>query len=230
LDALLSALDCRGTREARLFASLDKRDAFLYQAMDNYMTTGYNSTHTRGYHPSEVDNNSGDGSSPISDVDNILDSVESIESHSAASSAVILELGKSRKEKKQKWDRLQEFDKWVWHGFYSDLNAVKISKRSYVDLLARCERCHDLYWRDEKHCRICHTTFELDFDLEEKYAIHVATCRVPEDCSDFPKHKVLPSQLQALKAASHAIEVNPYICYIIFYCFFISYQKLLIHF
>ncbi|XWS36650.1 hypothetical protein CRYUN_Cryun20dG0103400 [Craigia yunnanensis] len=70
----------------------------------------------------------------------------------------------------------------------------------------KCESCHDLYWRDEKHCRICHTTFELDFDLEERYAIHVATCREKGGNSTFPKFKVLPSQLQSLKAAVHAIE------------------------
>ncbi|ONK57366.1 uncharacterized protein A4U43_C10F19350 [Asparagus officinalis] len=204
LDALLSALDCRGTREARLFGSLDKREAFLCQAMNDCTATDYISRQKSG--PSDLDNNSGGGSSPISDVDNIQDSVDSMKRHSSASCAVAVELGKSRKEKKQKWDRLQAFDKWVWNDFYSDLSAVKRSKRSYMESLARCEQCHDLYWRDEKHCRICHTTFELDFDLEEKYAIHTATCRVTEDSCDFPKYKVLPSQLQALKAATHAIE------------------------
>ncbi|KAL0670210.1 hypothetical protein Bca4012_032914 [Brassica carinata] len=68
--------------------------------------------------------------------------------------------------------------------------------------------CHDLYWRDEKHCKICHATFELDIDLEERYAIHAATCnRKNEESSDsFPDHKVLSSQLQSLKAAVYAIE------------------------
>ncbi|KAM0862284.1 hypothetical protein ACQ4PT_045348 [Festuca glaucescens] len=56
--------------------------------------------------------------------------------------------------------------------------------------------------------RICHSTFEVGFDLEERYAIHVATCREPEGLYDVPNHKVLPSQLQALKAAIHAIEAR----------------------
>lgn len=203
LDALLSALDCRGRREARLFESLDKREAFLCQAMDMFTTAESISRQT----PTES-NNSGEGSSLISDVDNIVESMESMDSHPGASGAAVLELGKSRKEKKQKWDRLQAYDKWVWNGFYSGLNVVKRRKMMHMESLARCESCHDLYWRDAKHCRVCHATFELDFDLEEKYAIHVATCRAPEGSSDFPKHKVLPSRLQALKAASHAIEAG----------------------
>lgn len=198
LDALLSALDSRGSREARLLASLEKKAAFLSRAMDNYMTTENNNI------TSDVDNISGDGSSPISDVDNNLDPPEPLENQ-IASSFVAREVGRNRRKI---WDRMQEFDRWVWDAFYSNLNAVKSykSKRSYMESLARCESCHDLYCRDERHCRTCHTTFQLDFDIEEKYAIHVATCTAVEDCFDVPKHKVLSSQLQALKAASHAIE------------------------
>ncbi|KAJ6791771.1 homeobox-DDT domain protein RLT3-like [Iris pallida] len=203
LEALLSALDCRGTREACLVASLDKREEFLCQAMDDHMTS--EGRQTSGCDPSPVYTSNGSGSSPISDVDNILGPVESVNMISSGSSDINLELGSSE-EKKHRWDRLQSFDKWIWNAFYCSLNAVKKSKRSYMESLARCESCHDLYWRDEKHCRICHSTFELDFDLEERYAIHVATCRLPEDSCDFPQHKVLPSQLQALKAAIHAIE------------------------
>ncbi|CAL5413581.1 unnamed protein product [Camellia sinensis] len=59
----------------------------------------------------------------------------------------------------------------------------------------------------KKHCKTCHTTFELDFDLEERYTIHVATCRENGETHMFPNHKVLSSQLQAIKAAIHAIEV-----------------------
>ncbi|KAJ6801985.1 homeobox-DDT domain protein RLT3-like [Iris pallida] len=205
LEALLSALDCRGTREARLVASLDKRVEFLCQAMDDHMTS--EGRQTRGCDPSEVETSSGSGSSPISDVDNILGPVETMNTISSSSGDINLELGGSE-EKKHRWDRLQSFDKWIWNAFYCNLNAVKKSKRSYMESLARCGSCHDLYWRDEKHCMICHTTFELDFDLEERYAIHVATCKLPEESSDFPQHKVLPSQLQALKAAIHAIEAS----------------------
>ncbi|XP_020249800.1 homeobox-DDT domain protein RLT3-like isoform X2 [Asparagus officinalis] len=203
-DALLSSLDCRGTREAHLFASLDKRANSLCQAMDDWMTNEFTGRQERGCYSTEFDSNSGDGSSAVSDVDNISRSLEPIDR--AASGGMVLELGKTRREEKQKWDRLQAFDKWVWNGFYSHLNAIKRTKRSYMETLTRCQSCHDLYLRDEKHCRICHLTFELDFDLEEKYAVHVATCRTKEDSCEFPKHKVLPSQLQALKAAIHAIE------------------------
>ncbi|KAJ8627217.1 hypothetical protein MRB53_020524 [Persea americana] len=42
--------------------------------------------------------------------------------------------------------------------------------------------------------------------MEERYTIHVATCKEKEDGNLFPGHKILPSQLQSLKAALHAIE------------------------
>nr|XP_010932083.1 homeobox-DDT domain protein RLT3 [Elaeis guineensis] len=210
LHTLCSVLDGRGTREARLLASLEKRESFLCQAMDGYITDEIRIRQTRRSDPSDLDTNGGDGSSPISDIDNVMIPTESTENLLAASGAIILEVGKGAEDRKQKWERLQAFDKWIWSSFYSNLNSVKYSKRSYMESLARCESCHDLYWRDEKHCKICHATFEIDFDLEERYAIHVATCREMEDTSDseYPNHKVLPSQLQALKAAIHAIEMN----------------------
>ncbi|KAG6430256.1 hypothetical protein SASPL_108319 [Salvia splendens] len=50
-------------------------------------------------------------------------------------------------------------------------------------------------------------TFELDFDIEERYAIHSVTCQVKINVKRCPRQKVLPSQLQALKAAIYAIEI-----------------------
>ncbi|KAJ0960513.1 hypothetical protein J5N97_001603 [Dioscorea zingiberensis] len=208
LRALLSVLDCRGTREAHLFASLEKREISLCEVMDEHMNAETACGQAGRSVSSELHSSSGDGSSPISDVDNFLLPLESSNGHLASSGTIILETRKNFDQKKQKWDRLQAFDKWIWESFYAILNAVKYSKRSYMDSLARCESCHDLYWRDEKHCRICHTTFELDFDLEERYAIHVATCRETEGSNIYPTYKVLSSQLQALKAAIHAIEAG----------------------
>ncbi|OVA10751.1 Homeobox domain [Macleaya cordata] len=203
LCALLSVLDNRGTREARLLASLEKREAFLCQSMSTRMEDDSDIIQSTLCDQSGLDNISGEGSSPISDIDNNQSLTEN--DSPSSSHAILLQHVKKKEDQKQRWDRLQAFDAWIWNSFYSNLNAVRHSKRSYLDSLARCESCHDLYWRDEKHCKICHITFELDFDLEERYAIHVATCREKES-NIFPKHKVLPSQLQSLKAAIHAIE------------------------
>ncbi|KAK9291662.1 hypothetical protein L1049_019611 [Liquidambar formosana] len=202
LCALLSVLDDRGTREALLLASLEKREAFLCQAMSN--SSGIRSSIQSDQ--SELDMIRDDSSSPVSDVDNNLCLTNISQDPLASSGAIIFEAGKKGEEREKRWSRLQEFDSWIWNSFYLDLNAVKHSKKSYLDSLTRCGSCHDLYWRDEKHCKICHTTFELDFDLEERYAIHVATCREKEDRDIFPKYKVLSSQLQSLKAAGYAIE------------------------
>lgn len=153
----------------------------------------------------ELDSVREESSSPISDVDNGTSLITSGDSF-PSSGAITIEVGEKGEELKQRWSRLKAFDWWMWNFFYLALNAVRHRRKSYHDSLNRCERCHDLYWRDEKHCKICHTTFELDFDLEERYAIHAATCREKEETDTFPKHRVLSSQLQSLKAAIHAIE------------------------
>ena len=211
LCALLSVLDDRGKREAILIESLEKRQAFLCQGMSNKIVKSAGTRHLTQSDQSELDMVREDSCSPVSDVDN-LSLTETIKDSLPSSGAVVLDVGNKGEEQQERWNRLQEFDSWIWNSFYSNLNAVKHGKRSYLDSLARCESCHDLYWRDEKHCRICHTTFELDFDLEERYAIHAATCRENEDSEIlFPQHKVLSSQIQSLKAAIHAIEVG-FIC------------------
>ncbi|CAG7896634.1 unnamed protein product [Brassica rapa] len=187
LRALLSVLDDRGRREARLIESLEKRESFLCQAMLRRID-----------HVVREDSSS----SPVSDIDNNNLCLNEIANDQQA--AIVFE----KRGKILLWSLVQEFDEWIWDKYYLNLNAVKHSRRSYLDSLTRCKSCHDLYWRDEKHCKICHATFELDIDLEERYAIHEATCsRKNEESSDsFPDHKVLSSQLQSLKAAVYAIE------------------------
>ncbi|XP_010542047.1 PREDICTED: homeobox-DDT domain protein RLT3-like [Tarenaya hassleriana] len=199
LRALLSILDDRGTREANLIGSLEKREAFLCQAMSSRQMTQSDTSRF-------TDVVREDSSSPVSDIDNNLCLTEVANNHlSSPRGAIVFEV-ESKREQKLRWIRVQEFDDWIWASFYSNLNAVKYSRRSYLDSLTRCKICHDLYWRDEKHCKICHATFELDIDLEERYAVHAATCRKKGEDDSFPEHKVLPPQLQSLKAAVHAIE------------------------
>ncbi|KAL6870596.1 hypothetical protein ACP4OV_014444 [Aristida adscensionis] len=211
LLSLLSVLDSRGTREAHLLASMEKRQACLFEAMKKHLDgkaavrlPAFSETSSGdGASPKT---GSGDGASPVSDIDNASAPSDLGDSNSDSPSAIVIEIGRRGNEKILMWERLQAFDKWIWTSFYSVLNVVKYGKKSFRESLVRCESCHDLYWRDEKHCRICHSTFEVGFDLEERYAIHVATCTEPENVHDVPSHKVLPSQLQALKAAIHAIE------------------------
>ena len=209
LCALLSVLDDRGKREALLIESLERRRTSLCRSMSriNANSTGMGSmSHSD---QSELDMVTDDSYSPASDVDN-LNLTETAKDSLPSAGAVVIKAGKKGEEQIKKWIRVQEYDTWIWNSFYSDLNVVKYGKRSYLDSLARCKSCHDLYWRDERHCKICHMTFELDFDLEERYAIHIATCREKEDSNTFPNHKVLSSQIQSLKAAVYAIEVSCY--------------------
>lgn len=200
LCSLLAALDRRGAREAFLVASLEKRETFLCQAMSNILNdSGDSQSPQCGRNFSREDSSS----SAVSDVDNL--SLVDVNNGSTGSKVPV---GRKGEPQQDKWNIAQAFDTWVWKSFYCNLAAVKRGKRSYLDSLARCEQCHDLYWRDEKHCRICHTTFELDFDLEERYTIHTATCRQNLDPEKLSNPKILPSELQSLKAAIHAIEVG----------------------
>ncbi|KAJ8526323.1 hypothetical protein K7X08_028800 [Anisodus acutangulus] len=197
LCSLLAALDRRGTREALLVASLEKVETFLCQAMSNMLNdSGDRQSPQCGRSYSREDSSS----SAVSDVDNL----GLVEVHSSSGSKV--SVGRKGEHQQDKWNITQAFDSWMWKSFYCNLAAVKRGKRSYLDSFARCDQCHDLYWRDEKHCKICHTTFELDFDLEERYAIHTATCRQNLEPNNCTKHKILPSELQSIKAAIHAIE------------------------
>ncbi|KAJ4791039.1 Homeodomain-like transcriptional regulator [Rhynchospora pubera] len=202
---LLSVLDTRGLRESGLFASLNKRQSFLCQSMDAHLnkSKGDNATQTSS---SNSMISSGDGSSPISDIDNSYNNSNNATVSVGSTAALFIESGRTEEEKRQKWERSQEFDRWVWDSFYLNLSAVRLSKRMLSDTWARCQGCHDLYWREEKHCRICHSTFELDFEQEERYAMHLATCKESEGMCELPSHRVHASQLQALKAAIHAIE------------------------
>ncbi|XP_050205554.1 homeobox-DDT domain protein RLT3 [Mercurialis annua] len=205
LRALLSVLDDRGTREAFLIESLEKKEVLLCQEMSTSVANDAENRQLRPSDHSEREIVREVSTSPVSDVDNNLNLTGITNDSSPLSGAIVLAAGKKEEDENRKRIRLQEFDAWIWNYFYCRLNAFKRTKRSYFESLTRCEICHDLFWRDEKHCRFCHTTFELDFDLEERYAIHSATCRHKGE-HEMRKYKVLSSQLQSLKAAVHAIE------------------------
>ncbi|GJM92189.1 hypothetical protein PR202_ga08629 [Eleusine coracana subsp. coracana] len=217
LLSLLSILDSRGTREAHLLASLEKRQACLFEAMKKHLedrnavglavSSDSCRSETSGGDGDSPKRNSIEGDSPVSEI-NAFGPTDLNDSSLDLSSAIAIESGKSGDDKILMWERLQVFDKWIWTYFYSTLTAVKCGKKSFKESLVHCGSCHDLYWRDEKHCRICHSTFEVGFDLEERYAVHVATCREPEVVHGVRNHKVLPSQLQALKASIYAIEAS----------------------
>jgi hypothetical protein len=209
LCALLSVLDDRGKREALLIESLERRQTSLCRYMSRIKVNNVGMRCMSHSDQSELDRVTEDSCSPVSDVDN-LNLAESSRESLPSPGAVVIEAGKKAEEQLQKWIRVQKYDSWIWNSFYLDLNVVKYGRRSYLDSLARCGSCHDLYWRDERHCKICHMTFELDFDLEEKYAVHIAMCREKEDNNTFPNHKVLSSHIQSLKAAIYAIEVCCY--------------------
>ncbi|XP_057538931.1 homeobox-DDT domain protein RLT3 isoform X1 [Amaranthus tricolor] len=205
LCGLMASLNNDGRREANLLASLEKRMELLLEEMSSCIPVDVTISQSTQSGLSEIDRINEDSPSPRSEIDSL--SLSETSCNALASSCVApFKVGK-KEDQKQKYERLQAYDSWIWNGFYANLHAVRHRKRSFFDLWIRCGSCHDLYWRDERHCKICHTTFELDLDLEEKYTIHVATCQGCEDADVYSMHKVLPSKLQALKAAIHMIEL-----------------------
>ncbi|XP_021745180.1 homeobox-DDT domain protein RLT3-like isoform X2 [Chenopodium quinoa] len=206
LYGLLASLNGQGRREAALLASLEKRMTFLAEEMMSRVPADFNVSQSTQSGLSEIDRTNEDSLSPISEIDNHSLGETSFNAVTSSGAAPFI-FEKTVEEEKKKYERLQAYDSWIWNNFYSNLHAVRRGKRSFFDSWTRCGSCNDLYWRDERHCKACHTTFELDFDLEEKYAIHVAKCHAREDADICPMHKVLPSKLQALKAAIHVIEM-----------------------
>ncbi|XP_057778716.1 homeobox-DDT domain protein RLT3 [Salvia miltiorrhiza] len=202
LYSLLSTLDQRGAREARLLASLEIREAILNQTMSSAPIDSENCHLPQ----SELNTCREDSSSPVSDVDNRSSFGEMQNELPGSIGTAAVEAGKKGERLVEKSDDSQAFGARIWKSFYSELNSVKNGQKAYLDSLRRCDQCQDLYWRDEKHCRFCHMTFEIDFDQEERYAIHSATCQARIDVKSCRRQRALPSQLQALKAAIFAIE------------------------
>ncbi|KAL9235180.1 hypothetical protein vseg_009967 [Gypsophila vaccaria] len=206
LRGIVNTLNNQGRREAVLLNSIEKCMPFLLKEMASKVITEADISHSTHSDISMIDRVNEDSPSPVSDIDNNLSPPESLPHAVVSTDASVIEVDKLEVQK-QTYASLQAYDLWIWNCFYLALHSVKCGKQSYSESLTRCASCHDLYWRDERHCKICHTTFELDFDLEEKYAIHVAMCQGTEDADVCPMSKILSSPLQALKAAAHAIEL-----------------------
>lgn len=199
LDTLMALLDSRGVREANLLASLRSQGTLLRQEMRK-IKSGVNQE-------SEKDGReflSGDSSSGVSIIENNQNDTafEPENDSSVFSGAISFQFGRTEVEKQHDWDHHRAFDRWVWSDFFQTLKVLKYN----ADRLLPCESCHDLYWPEEEHCMLCHTTFELDFDSEERYAVHVARCKGRGQDESIQGCKVLSSRLQSLKAGMQAVE------------------------
>lgn len=199
LDTLMALLDSRGVREVNLLSSLRSRGTLLRQEMRK-PKSGVNQE--SGKYGREI--LSGDSSSGASIIENNQnDTVFEPENDSSVlSGAISLQFGGTEVENQHDWDHYRAFDRWVWGDFFQTLKVLKCN----ADRLLPCESCHDLYWPEEEHCMLCHTTFELDFDSEERYAVHVAKCKGRGHDESIRRCKVLSSRLQSLKAGMQAVE------------------------
>ncbi|XP_022144421.1 homeobox-DDT domain protein RLT3 isoform X2 [Momordica charantia] len=114
LCALLSVLDDRGKREAFLIESLEQRLPFLCEAMSNNSTRNLVSRNFTQSDQYDTDMIRESSYSPISDVDNSLNQTETIGNTLPSCGAIVLEVKRKGEEEKQRWNRLQAFDSWMW--------------------------------------------------------------------------------------------------------------------
>ncbi|PQM40239.1 homeobox-DDT domain protein RLT3 isoform X4 [Prunus yedoensis var. nudiflora] len=108
LCALLSVLDDRGKQEALLIESLEKRIAFLCQAMSSRMVNSDRIDNLAQSDQSDLDSVREDTYSPVYDVDNNLSGIAN--DSLPSSGVVVLEVRKKGEQQKQKWSQIQAFD------------------------------------------------------------------------------------------------------------------------
>jgi len=196
----MALLDSRGDREANLLASLRSRGSLLRQEMRKPKFGVNQESEKNGREI--VSGESSSGASIIENTQN--DTVFEHENDSSVlSGAISLQSGGNEVEKQFDRDHSRAFDRWVWSDFFQTLKVLKYNP----DRLIHCESRQDLYWPEEGHCMLCHTTFELDFDSEERYPVHVARCKARGQDESIQACTVLSSALQSLKAGTQAVEV-----------------------
>ncbi|KAL2650700.1 hypothetical protein R1flu_018828 [Riccia fluitans] len=203
LDALMSSLDIRGTREAVLHAALVRLEPSLRQAM---RTASLSSPREH-----DVKSDIGEGGKPgASGFDGSPSSGLGVE-FPLRSGSISVDLGRTDGEKQRALERFKECEQWIWaenSRLLSALRWAKTGRKRETDLLVCCPKCHDLYSAGDKHCQFCHATFPKN---QTKYDLHT------RDCEDKMKKKdpawklcgpssAVPPRIRILKADMLVIE------------------------
>ncbi|KAL3851351.1 hypothetical protein ACJIZ3_013233 [Penstemon smallii] len=142
LDALLTSLDTRGTRESHLHIMLQKIEVSFKECIQRNKS-----------------------------IPNILDeSIHvSVESPSSAvcnthsqtwepSLSFRIDLGRNETEKKNFWERYEELQNWIWNICFksSTLCAIAYGKKRCLPLLGVCDACRGTYDVKDDLCPSCH--------------------------------------------------------------------------
>ncbi|XP_031487824.1 homeobox-DDT domain protein RLT2-like isoform X2 [Nymphaea colorata] len=213
-DALLSALDVRGLREAHLHSMLQKIEKSFREATKKSVSglamTDLNSVASNA-DASEAAffyGNNVEISSPSSIV--CGDSPEALE----YSKSFKIDLGSSNVEKIDALRRYHEFQKWIWMECFhsSSLCATKYGKKRCFDLFSTCDVCYDLHLSKDKHCRYCHETFESSHRTDTSFNQHIDDCeekrKVDPRWKYCASNSSVPMRVRVLKALLALIEVS----------------------
>ncbi|CAN6444549.1 unnamed protein product [Victoria cruziana] len=213
-DALLSALDVRGQREAHLHSMLQKIEKSFREttrkSISGLAMTDLNSV---AFHADASETTFFYGSSvEVSSPSSIVcgDSPEALE----YSKSFKIDLGSSNVEKIDALRRYDEFQKWIWMEcfHYSSLCATKYGKKRCSELLSTCESCYDLHFLKDKHCRYCHETFESSHRTDSSFNQHISECeekrKVDPNWKYCASNCSVPMRARVLKALLALIEAS----------------------
>uniref|UniRef100_A0A803N1P7 Homeobox-DDT domain protein RLT2 n=1 Tax=Chenopodium quinoa TaxID=63459 RepID=A0A803N1P7_CHEQI len=174
-DALLASLDVRGVRECHLHALLRKVESLFKESIRKQPNMDRQNTVSIKAEASEVHFNpesSGGTDSPNSTV------CASNSEVPEPSSSFKIESGRNNLEVKNTFKRYKNFEEWMFRECFSSsvLCATKYGKKRCMELVCRCDSCHDVYFFEENHCPSCHKTYSV-FDQSFNFSNHVAQCQ-----------------------------------------------------
>lgn len=215
-DALVAALDTRGTRESHLHSMLQRVESTFKEAIrrnknhdnfakiDGYLVkseTGTSDMTSSSDCHTEVD-------SPSSTLCGL--SSDSLE----CSGSFKIEFGRNEMERNAFSKRYKTLLKLMWKECYSPsvLCAMKYGKRRCPELLQTCPLCYHAYFMEERHCSSCHKTFKPTYDVNANFSEHASYCETKQKMDPDWIYEVFDSLphigLQLLKAQLSLMEVQ----------------------
>ncbi|KAL5715822.1 hypothetical protein ACHQM5_017591 [Ranunculus cassubicifolius] len=213
-DTLMSSLDTRGVREAHLHLMLQKIELPFKEAIRRSSKTSNSTENIKAEEVSDMI------SSPDSPSSTLCGASPDAQDHSRS---FRIELGRTQSEKNNALKRYQDFQNWMWRECFnpSVLSAMKFGKKRCTELLITCDLCRDLYFCEESHCPVCHTTFG-NFYNKADFSDHINQCEEKQkmnlvsvfdnslNSSRPPRIRLLKSQLALIEVCVPAEALQPF--------------------
>lgn len=201
-DALLASLDLRGVRECHLHALLRKVEPLFKESVRKQQDRPNSikaETSELHFNPES----SGGTDSPISTV------CASNSEIPEPSSSFKIESGRNNLEVKNAFKRYTDFEEWIWRECFSSsvLCGTKYGKKRCMELVCKCDSCHDLYFFEDSHCPTCHKTYSA-YDKSFNFSDHIAQCQeIKVNLEWNLQHLEYPPRIRLIKAFLALVEV-----------------------